>query len=159
MYKILFVCTGNICRSPTAEGILQHGIDRNQLGDKIIADSAGLHNFHAGEAPDPRSQTIAQLRGVSLQSIRARQFTTHDYHECDLILAMDETHLTFLHQHKPKQCRATVALFLDYVENEHASEVPDPYYGDEGDFAFVYDLIAGGIQALIKKVQRQESVE
>ncbi|MBL0319147.1 MAG: low molecular weight phosphotyrosine protein phosphatase [Alphaproteobacteria bacterium] len=150
--KVLFVCTGNICRSPTAEGVLRHYIEKHGLHDIIEVDSAGIHNFHIGEAPDSRSQRIAKKRGVSLAALRARKIEAADYEFFDLILAMDQSHLDYLKQQAPSNKTSHLHLFLNFAGKEHSLEVPDPYYGDDGDFEYVYDLIDRGVQALIKKV-------
>ncbi len=152
--KILFVCTGNICRSPTAEGILNHYIKKLGLQDQIQVDSAGTTDYHKREAPDNRSQRIAKKRGVTLDSLRARKIHPNDFEQFDLILAMDITHFNYLKDHVFPQRTGQLHLFLDFVGKEHSLEVPDPYYGDEGDFEYVYDLIDLGVQALIKKLDQ-----
>ncbi len=101
MYKVLMVCTGNICRSPTADGVLRHLIAKQRLTNQIEVDSAGTQSFHAGEAPDLRSQKHALRRGYDLSNLRARQMKSSDYAEYDLILAMGRSHLSYLKQHCP----------------------------------------------------------
>jgi protein-tyrosine phosphatase len=155
MYKILFVCTGNICRSPTAEGILRHRIEEAGLGDKVLVDSAGTTGFHAGEAPDRRSVQAAKARGILIDGQRSRKMEEGDFHDFHLILALDHTHLQHLRRSIPKNATAEVALFLEYTGGTREKEVPDPYYGDAQDFEYVLDLIDAGVKPLVDKLQQQ----
>lgn len=148
--RVLFVCTGNICRSPTAEGMLRHRLRAAGLAESWSVDSAGMHAFHAGEAPDARSIRTAKARGVDLVELRARQVTRHDFDEFDLILALDEGHLRQLKRMAPQVHKAAVELFLPY--GGHAQrDVPDPYYGDAADFEYVFDLIEAGVEGLLAR--------
>lgn len=154
MYKILFVCTGNICRSPTAEGVLRHRVREAGLEGRVHIDSAGTTGYHAGEAPDRRSVAAAQRRGISLQGQRARQVRQQDFHDFDLILALDETHLRELQRIAPENGTAQLALML--VHCGHAGrDVPDPYYGQAQDFEYVLDLIESAVKPLLEKIQQQ----
>ena len=155
MYKVLFVCTGNICRSPTAEGVLRHRVTEKGLTDKVMVDSAGTHAYHVGEAPDSRSVKAARKRGIMIDGLRARQVAPGDFHDFDLILALDFEHIRHLERMAPKDARAKTALFLEYAGGTREKEVPDPYYGEAHHFEYVLDLIEAGVEPLIDKIQRQ----
>lgn len=155
MVKVLFVCTGNICRSPTAEGVFRHLVMQAGLDRRIAADSAGTHGYHVGEPPDPRSQRAAKARGVDLSDLRARKVTAADFAEFDCILAMDHGHLTQLRRMAPPDSRATVALFLDYAPGAAGREVPDPYYGEGNHFTEVLDLCEAGAAGLLEAIRRE----
>jgi Protein-tyrosine-phosphatase len=155
MVKVLFVCTGNICRSPTAEGVFRHLVKQAGLDHRIATDSAGTHGYHVGEAPDPRSQRAAKTRGVDLSDLRARKVTTADFADFDYILAMDHGHLTQLRRMTPPDSGATVALFLDYVPGAAGREVPDPYYGEGTHFTEVLDLCEAGAAGLLEAIRRE----
>ena len=152
MYKILFVCTGNICRSPTTEGVMQHYLLQQKLTDRVILDSAGTHSYHIGEAPDPRSIAAAQKRGIDISSLRARKIKPSDFHDFDLILACDSTHLDVLLKEKPTESKAHVALYLPYVGISQPKDIPDPYYGSHRDFEYVLDLAEQASRELLKKI-------
>lgn len=154
MYKILFVCTGNICRSPTAEGALRHAIASRGLEKLMHVDSAGTHGYHIGEAPDRRSIAVAKKRGIEIGSLKARKVTPADFHEFDLILGLDTEHLLHLKRMSPKDAKAETALFLDYVGHDE-KDVPDPYYSDNAHFEYVLDLIEAGVEPLIDKIQKK----
>lgn len=153
MYSILCVCTGNICRSPTAEGVLRHALNERGLADKVRVSSAGITGFHAGEKSDHRSVAMAKKHGIDMSGILASQLTPDDFNRYDLILAMDETHLIHMQRMAPKNAKAEVALFLPYCGNETVRDVPDPYYGDDQEFQYVLDLIVTGVNSLCDKLQ------
>jgi len=155
MLKILFVCTGNICRSPTAEGVMRYYLESKALGDRVFIDSAGTTGFHAGEAPDMRSVAIARKRGVMIEGLRARKVEVGDFDAFDFIFALDNEHLQHLRRMCPAGAKAEVALFLEYAGVERASEVPDPYYGETHHFEYVLDLIESGVKPLVDKLQQQ----
>lgn len=155
MYKILFVCTGNICRSPTAEGVLRHRAQARGLGEKIVIDSAGTHGYHTGEAPDMRSVAAAKKRGILIDGLRSRKIGPNDFNEFDLILALDYSHLTHLRRMAPADAKAHTALFLEYAGHARETEVPDPYYHDHSHFEYVLDLIESGVEPLIEKLQTE----
>lgn len=155
MYKVLFVCTGNICRSPTAEGVMRHAARERGMENQLHIDSAGTTGFHAGEAPDRRAIAHAKKRGFSLEGLRARKISAADFNTFDLILALDTSHLRELNHMQPKGSKAQVALFLDYAGAGDVSEVPDPYYGDAKHFEYVLDLIESGVKPLLDKLQQQ----
>lgn len=149
MMKILFVCTGNICRSPTAEGVLRHKVAALGLDAMIHVDSAGVSAYHVGNAPDTRSQHVAGVRGYDLSSIRARQVTQKDFEIYDYILALDATHEAELVRCAPAQYAYKVKLFLPFVGFSAASDVPDPYYGNAQGFEEVLRMIEDGCTRLI----------
>lgn len=153
MVKVLFVCTGNICRSPTAEGVFRHLVGQAGLDGRIGVDSAGTHGYHIGEPPDPRSQKAAKARGVDLSGLRARKVTLEDFYEFDHILAMDDGHLAHLRRMAPADARAAVTLFLDDAPDVGVRETPDPYYGDARGFERVLDLCEQGAAGLLARVR------
>ncbi len=154
MYKILFVCTGNICRSPTAEGVLRHRLAVSGLEGKVHVDSAGTHAYHVGEAPDTRSVKAASARGVMIGDLRARKVNQGDFSEFNLVLGLDHGHVQSLRRMAPEGAAAEVALFLDYAGATREKEVPDPYYGGHQDFEYVLDLIEAASEALVGKLQK-----
>ena len=155
MKKILFVCTGNICRSPVADAVMRHHLRQAGLWQPGLVDSAGTHDYHRGHAPDPRSIASARQRGYDLSPLRARRVTAEDFGVFDEILAMDRGHLAFLQRLCPPADtpQARVGLFLDYLPGHHGQDVPDPYYGTSADFEIVLDLIVPTIMILVDKVK------
>lgn len=150
MVKVLFVCMGNICRSPMAEGVFRRMLEGVGLAEKIYVDSAGTHSYHIGAPPDTRSQATALRRGVDLRSIRARQVTTEDLAEFEYVLAMDRDNFEHLLTLAPAQeSRHRIRLLLDFAPDLPEREVPDPYYGGPGGFERVMDLIEEGVQGLL----------
>ena len=146
--RVLFVCLGNICRSPTAEGVLRHKLREAGLADHIEVASAGTGDWHVGKAPDKRSQAAAKLRGYDLSAQRAQQVTRADFATYDLILAMDNSNLRHLKALQPAKGKAELELFLRRFPSE-LDEVPDPYYdGDQG-FEQVLDLIERASDLLV----------
>lgn len=154
MVGVLFVCTGNICRSPTAEGVFRHLVRRAGLEDAITTDSAGTHDYHVGEPPDHRSQQAARVRGVDISDLRARRVSAEDFHHFDYVLAMDEGHLRILRRMAPPGGTAEVRLFMDYAPAAPKREVPDPYYGEGSHFDEVLDLVEAGAAALLAHIRR-----
>ncbi|MEP0202605.1 MAG: low molecular weight protein-tyrosine-phosphatase [Halioglobus sp.] len=154
---VLFVCLGNICRSPTAHGVFQHKINAAGLGHTVSVDSCGTGNWHAGEPPDGRASAAAALRGYDLSELRARQVTPHDFDQYDFILAMDESNLEDLRAMAPSGYSGQLALFLDFASGLSDSTVPDPYYGGENGFDEVLDLIETASEGLLKAVVRERS--
>ena len=161
-YKVLCVCLGNICRSPTAEVVLRHYCDSGQLN--VIIDSAGTSNYHPGKAPDLRSQQHALKRGYDLSNLRARQLLISDFIEFDLILAMDSENYNNIQrlkksaitEHGAAHIRAEVALMSEHDTTYKKQAVPDPYYGDESDFERVLDQCESSSQAWIKVLQKAQ---
>jgi protein-tyrosine phosphatase len=147
--KVLFVCTGNICRSPTAEGVFRHAVEKAGLADRIVSDSAGTGDYHIGEAPDPRSQSVASGRGYDLSTLCARQVSRRDFDEFDYILAMDETHVRQLKGLSPPEHAGKVRLFMDFAGQGAPREVPDPYYGGAQGFERVLDMVEQAARGLL----------
>ena len=156
-YKVLCVCLGNICRSPTAEVVLRHFCDEAQLN--IQVDSAGTSNYHPGKAPDSRSQKHAKLRGYNLSSLRARQLTIQDFIDFDLILAMDYENLENIQQLMAQaqrqfgELRAQISLMSQHDGQYPQQEVPDPYYGGDAGFEHVLDQCESSSQAWVNYLQ------
>lgn len=147
--KVLFVCTGNICRSPTAEGIFRHRIEALGLAGRIIADSAGISSEESGNPPDPRACRAARACGYVLPQRYARRIRKTDFEQFDLILAMDRGHQAALLRLAPPGRRDRVRLFLDYAPALGLRDVPDPWYGDAQHFDHALDLIEAGVDGLI----------
>ncbi len=153
MIRILFVCMGNICRSPTAHGVMQHKIDEANLGNRIEIDSAGTHAYHVGEKSDSRSRAKAASMGIDMEYIRARKISINDHDEFDYILAMDDDNLELINYYAPEEGRASVSLFLEFAVQQGLclqNNVPDPYYGGAKGFDTVFELVDLGCDALIK---------
>jgi protein-tyrosine phosphatase len=140
MLGVLIVCTGNICRSPTAEGVLRVAVERRGLADRIEVASAGTHDYHVGEAPDARAVRHARRRGYDLSALRASQVSRADFERFDYILAMDRGHLRMLRALAPADARAKLGLFLEASGRWKGEDVPDPYYGGPEDFERVLDM-------------------
>lgn len=156
MVKVLFACMGNICRSPSAHGVFQDLVVREGLANQFEVDSCGTLNFHAGDAPDPRSQRTAKDRGFDISHLRARQFTTEDFTYFDYILAMDNNNLDELRDAAPYELRERVQLFCPYATQHTEREVPDPYYGGAHGFEHVFDLILDASEGLLKHIRETD---
>ncbi len=139
--KVLFVCMGNICRSPTAEGVFVKLIKERALESSFRVDSAGTHAYHEGEVPDSRSQQAALLRDIKLAHIRARKVVMGDFEDFDFLMAMDEDNYAVLMKACPEQYKTKIHYFLDYAPHLGVREVPDPYYGGGYGFERVLDLV------------------
>jgi len=139
--KVLFVCMGNICRSPTAEGVFNKLLADKQLSQRFLVDSAGTHAYHVGNGSDARAQQTAKQRGVDLSQIRARQVANTDFEYFDYILAMDSENLRLLIEASPSEYHHKIKLFLDYASDYTERDVPDPYYGGQNGFEHVFDLV------------------
>ena len=150
--KVLFVCLGNICRSPTAEGVFRHKLRAVGLEDRVQVDSAGTGDWHVGKAPDSRTRQAALRRGYDLSAQRARQVEVTDFQRFDLILAMDQSNLRNLQALRPADARADLDLYLRRYELA-LDEVPDPYYGGEDGFEQVLDLIEQASDALLVEIK------
>lgn len=153
MIRVLFVCMGNICRSPTAEGIFRTMVEDAMLQEKITIDSAGTHDYHAGEPPDPRACDAAGARGTTINHLRARQVTKRDFETFDYILAMDRQNHALLAEICPPGRTDRLHLFLSFAENVATADVPDPYYGGRDGFDHVLDLIEAGAAGLLVEMQ------
>lgn len=145
--SILFVCMGNICRSPSAEAVFRH--KAKQAGLSILLDSAGTVGSHAKEKPDHRAQKAGMARGYSFDKIRARKVTVKDFEDFDMVLAMDSQNVRHLEKVAPEHLQYKIELFLDYAENFEETDVPDPYYGGGKGFQFVIDLVEDASDGLI----------
>ena len=150
MTRILFVCMGNICRSPTAEGVVGNIITNNGLEDLIKVDSAGTHGYHIDEPPDRRTREAALRRGVDLSGLRARKVVPEDFERFDLLLAMDRDNLALLKRGARPEHHAKLGLFMRYASRFEVEEVPDPYYGGEEGFELVLDMAEDAGQGLIE---------
>ena len=152
-FRVLFVCMGNICRSPTAHAIFRKQVEEAGLADRIEIDSAGTHAYHVGEPPDRRSQKTAAARGIRMHDLRARQVDLGDFYHYDLILAMDESNLAILEEMRPDDARAEVKLFLAEYAPEHGRVVPDPYYGGPEGFERVFDMVEAASARLLEQIR------
>ena len=149
MMRVLFVCTGNICRSPTAEGVFMRMVQDAGLSASIRIDSAGTHDYHVGHPPDPRSVAAAGRRGYDLAALRARQFERSDFERFDLILAMDESHRIHLARLCPPAHADKLKQMMDYATRLSGADVPDPYYGGAQGFEQVLDMIEDASRGLL----------
>ena len=156
--SVLFVCMGNICRSPTAEGVFRHQVEEAGLSDRITIDSAGTHDYHIGKSPDRRAQQAALRRGCDLSGLRGRQVGLNDFHEFDYILAMDKENLLNLERICPLQHRHKLNLFLAFSKEFSQREVPDPYYGGEQGFERVLDMVVDAASGLLDEIKSRMSV-
>lgn len=156
--NVLFVCLGNICRSPTAHGVFETLVRRQGLADKILVDSAGTGEWHIGHAPDRRTVAAAKLRGYDLSQLRARQVSAEDFQRFHYILAMDNSNLNDLKSLQPKGYAGELGLFLNFARLP-TPEVPDPYYGDEDGFDHVLDLVEQGAEALLSHLRRDPRLQ
>ncbi len=156
MPSVLFVCLGNICRSPTAHGVFEHYVREAALNIEI--DSAGTGAWHVGNKPDVRARAAAKQRGFSLDHIRARQVEPADFDKFDYILAMDEQNLADLQAMAPAGYSGHLGLFLAFGSQRHTGEVPDPYYGGNQGFEHVLDLVEDAARGLLHTVTRGEQV-
>ena len=156
MIRVLFVCLGNICRSPTAEGVFQNLLSEQGMEKRVLVDSAGTGSWHVGNPPDPRAQEAALRRGIDLSGLRGRQVSHHDFSEFDYILAMDNSNLIDLKTMSPSQHRERISLFLEYADDFTESEVPDPYYG--GGFDLVLDMIESASRGLLTDIRNRHNI-
>lgn len=154
MIKVLFVCMGNICRSPTAEGVFQHKVTQANLENEISIDSAGTHAYHVGNPPDERSQSAALKRDYDLSQQRARRVNIDDFEEFDFVVAMDSDNKHKLLKICPEGYEDRVHLFLDFAEGSE-TDVPDPYYGQGRGFEIVLDLIENASDGLLQHIETQ----
>lgn len=149
---VLFVCLGNICRSPTAHGVFQQLVEQRGFAQRIAVDSCGTGDWHIGHAPDKRSAAAARQRGYDLSPLRARQVEAGDFRRFDYILAMDANNLRDLERMRPTDFRGELALFLDYADGVASREVPDPYYGGPDGFDEVLDLVENAAAGLLQRL-------
>ncbi|MFH0945786.1 MAG: low molecular weight protein-tyrosine-phosphatase [Planctomycetota bacterium] len=152
-HRILFVCLGNICRSPLGEGIMRHLVRDAGLEDRIEVDSAGTGAYHAGEAPDPRSREVAGKHGISLDGQRARKVAPEDFHDFDLVLAMDQKNLEDLRASCPPAERKRLRLMRSF-DPEGGADVPDPYFGGASGFEDVFAMVHRCCESLLESLVR-----
>tara|TARA_E500000331_G_C17262307_1_gene715780 strand:- start:574 stop:1047 length:474 start_codon:yes stop_codon:yes gene_type:complete len=150
--RILFVCMGNICRSPTAEGLLISKVSAENVSHKFEIDSCGTHDYHLGHSPDSRTQEAAALRGINLSDLRSRKIKLSDFKYYDLILVMDKLNENFLMNLCPNEYHYKIKLMLSYLPDYPIDEVPDPYYGGEDGFDQVLDILEEAIEALYEDI-------
>lgn len=151
--RLLFVCLGNICRSPAADGVMQHFLKREGLEKNVTVDSAGMVNYHVGSLPDERMRRCAAKRGFVLDH-RGRHFKKEDFQSFDLILVMDDDNMRQVRQLDPGgKFMGRVKLFTGFCTRHHLREVPDPYTGNESDFEFVLDLVEDGCTELVRRIK------
>jgi protein-tyrosine phosphatase len=156
MVNVLFVCLGNICRSPTADGVLRKLVADAKLNTLVQVDSAGTAGWHIGRAPDPRTIAAAGLRGIDLSPLRARQVSKKDFSEFDYILAMDKQNLAELNALKPDTYTGHLGLLLDFSSQQLYREVPDPYHGGKDGFELVLDLVEDAAQGLLNDIRKHQ---
>lgn len=157
MTKVLFVCMGNICRSPTAEGVFRQLVETVGLGDAIAIDSAGTHDYHVGEPPDWRAQAAAAKRGYDLRGLRGRQVSAQDFQSFDYVLAMDRANLAALERLCPPPQTHKIGLFMGFGRSSAVAEVPDPYYGGADGFERVLDMIEDAGGGLLQEIVRRNA--
>ncbi len=153
--RVLFVCMGNICRSPLAHGYFEALVAQRGWGDRVEVDSGGTHAYHVGRPPDERSQEVAQRHGVAIESQRARLVTAADFNQFDYILAMDRENLRILKQQAPASAPANLHLLLEFAAGITDKEVPDPYYGGRDGFEQVYRLVEEGVLGFAAYLAKQ----
>jgi protein-tyrosine phosphatase len=156
--RVLFVCTGNICRSPTAEGIFVKLVRDAGFGEDILADSAGTHGYHVGEPPDQRTCQAATRRGYDLSTLRARKFERGDFHDFDLVLAMDRENHAHLARMVPPSEGHKLKMMMQYATRFRELEVPDPYYGGSRGFEVVLDMIEDASRGLLEAIVKEKSL-
>ncbi len=150
--RILFVCMGNICRSPTAEGVFRRALQERAPHLEVEIDSAGTHDYHIGKAPDARARAAASRRGIDLSQLRARQVAPQDFAHFDLILAMDEDNVRELKARAQRPYHERIRLLMEFAPRAARSAVPDPYYGGEQGFEEVLDLLEEAAEGLIDEL-------
>lgn len=153
--RVLFVCMGNICRSPTGQGVFEHLVEEAGLADHVEVDSAGTHAYHTGEPPDTRAAKTAEKRGISLAGQKARRVTASDFEAFDYVLAMDSSNLNDLLSICPDEHQHKVKLLLSFADGLSHDDVPDPYYGGTTGFERVLDMVEEGAQGLLGDIRRK----
>ena len=153
--SVLFVCMGNICRSPTAHGVFRKLLKEEGLEELIAVDSAGTHAYHVGNDPDRRAQATALSRGLDISDLRARQAGSEDFHAFDYIIAMDQDNYISLQGICPAGMEERIYMFLDFAPDLSDSEVPDPYYGGAQGFERVFDMVEAASHGLLQDIRRR----
>ena len=158
MVKVLFVCLGNICRSPTAEGVFTALVDREGLTDLVSVDSAGTGDWHVGDQPDRRAQAAAKTRGYDLSMQRARQIKEMDFWDFDYVIAMDSQNHSDLSMMAPTNAQDRIRMFLSFAPKEGITDVPDPYYGGANGFDHVLDLVEAASLGLLQEIRKRHCI-
>jgi len=153
--RVLFVCMGNICRSPTAQGVFRKLLEREGLEMVIETDSAGTHGYHVGEPPDQRAQETALRRGIDLSDLRARRVEPEDFSRFEYVLAMDQENFRSLSAICPRGAKSKLTLFMDFAPHLRNREVPDPYYGGTSGFERVFDMVEAASEGLLTDIRRR----
>ena len=154
--SVVFVCMGNICRSPTAEGVFRHVVKEKNLQDVIKIDSAGTHAYHIGESPDPRSQSTAKSQGVDLSAQRARKVEHNDFDQFDYVIAMDRSNYENLKSLATPEQQEKLHLFMGFSSAWDNAEVPDPYYGAGDGFTTVFDMVQSASEGLLEAIVKND---
>ena len=158
MVKVLFVCLGNSCRSPTAEGVFTALIDREGLTDLVSVDSAGTGDWHVGDQPDRRAQAAAKARGYDLSIQRARQIKEMDFWDFDYVIAMASQNHSALSMMAPTNAQDRIRMFLSFAPKEGITDVPDPYYGGANGFDHVLDLVEAASLGLLQELRKRHCI-
>lgn len=145
---------GNICRSPTAEAVFRHYVEKAGLVEHVHIDSAGTHDYHIGDAPDARTQRAAMQRGYDMSKLRGRQVESGDFVHFDYVLAMDEANLSILQRLRPRDAQSHLGLFLEFAEHHKEREVPDPYFGGAEGFERVLDMVEDAANGLLQHIRQ-----
>lgn len=152
--SVLFVCTGNICRSPTAEGLFRAHVEKAGMTDRFLIDSAGTGDWHVGNPPDPRSVATARARGLDISQLRARQLCDNDYKNFDVLIALDRSHYEYMQARKPASSTAQLSLLMSHADGSEHDDVPDPYTGSQKDFDRAYDMMDAGVIGLLATLNK-----
>jgi protein-tyrosine phosphatase len=153
MINILFICMGNICRSPSAEGFFTAALQDSGIRQQVSTDSAGTHSWHIGHAPDPRAIDSAADFNVEIGHLRARKVTASDFEHFDLIIAMDRSNLADLQRIQPAGSKASLKMMMDYHPEGRPQEVPDPYYGGMEGFTYMCELLKAASAGLLEDIE------
>ena len=153
--KVMFICMGNICRSPTAHGVFRKLVEDEGYADNIYIESSGTHAYHVGEPPDSRAQQTAHERGINLSDLRGQRIKSSDFAEFDYLLPMDQDNYDILLSSSPKEHRDKIKMFLSFAPTLTSREVPDPYYGGPGGFDQVFDMVEAGSRGLLDDIKEK----
>ena len=153
--SVIFICMGNICRSPTAEAVFRARVEETGLAQHILIDSAGTHDYHVGDPPDMRAQRAALQRGYDMSALRGRQVELSDFTRFDYVLAMDRDNLAILQRLRPNNAAGHLGLFLEFAGRHSQREVPDPYYGGADGFERVLDMVEDAAEGLLQHIRKR----